>query len=133
MSSPSPESLELASLFARKAREDAHALRILSDAEGTSDAVVGFHAQQAVEKFVKAVLVAAGVDVPRAHDLRFLLDLADENEIDVPDNVRAARWLTPWAVEFRYGGDLTDPFDRGRAIADVEAVAEWAAARLPEP
>lgn len=38
------------------------------------DDVVGFHAQQTVEKAVKAVLVLHGIAFPRSHDLDFLLD-----------------------------------------------------------
>ena len=37
------------------------------------DDVVGYHAQQAVEKAIKAVLVLCGIDFPRTHDLDFLL------------------------------------------------------------
>jgi HEPN domain-containing protein len=34
---------------------------------------VCFHAQQTAEKYLKAVLVSAGIDPPRTHDLRLLL------------------------------------------------------------
>jgi HEPN domain-containing protein len=33
-----------------------------------------FHAQQCAEKSLKALLVGAGLEVPRTHDLVFLLD-----------------------------------------------------------
>lgn len=75
---PSPESLDLARLYLRKAHEDLNAAEILNDADGASDAVVGFHAQQAVEKFAKAALVARGIEPPKTHDLRFLPDAGDE-------------------------------------------------------
>jgi HEPN domain-containing protein len=99
---PSPEPLELARRFLRKAYEDRDAVEILSGSDRAADAVVGFHAQQAVEKFVKAVLVVRGIDAPRTHDLRFLLDCAVAAGVQVPDDVRASLWLTPWSVEFRY-------------------------------
>ena len=35
--------------------------------------IVGFHAQQAVEKALKALLVSTGDTVPRTHDLGLLL------------------------------------------------------------
>ena len=121
----SREALELASLFERKGLEELEAARILSGADTAADAVVGFHAQQAVEKFVKAALAARGVEVPRPHDLRFLFELAAANDVVVPADVSNARWLTPWAVEFE---ELTDPLDRAAAIAAADRVAAWAAA-----
>jgi hypothetical protein len=68
---PSPETLELARRFLRKAYEDREAVEILSGSDRAADAVVGFHAQPAVEKFVKAVLTVRGIDAPPTRDLRF--------------------------------------------------------------
>ena len=42
-----------------------------------------FHAQQAVGKAVKAVLLAQGVEFPKTHNLRVLFDLLAE-QIDIP-------------------------------------------------
>ena len=100
---------------------------ILIASDRAADAVVGFHAQQAVEKFAKAVLVARDIEVPRTHDLRFLLDLASAEGLPMTDSVQTSRWLTPWSVEFRYGDDIDDPFDRAAAIESVRAVERWAA------
>jgi HEPN domain-containing protein len=50
------------------------------------DDVVGCHAQQAVEKALKVALVLADIDFPRTHDLRELVDIADEASIEVPDS-----------------------------------------------
>ena len=45
---------------------------------------LGFLAQQACEKFIKAVLVLHGARVERTHDLERLFDLAVEQRIAVP-------------------------------------------------
>lgn len=127
---PSPEALELAQRSFRKACEDRDALEILSASERAADAVVGFHAQQAVEKFAKAVLTARGLEVPRTHDLRFLLDRAAAAGLEVPEAVRESLWLTPWSVELRYGDDLDEPLDRAAAAGTVRAVELWAATLL---
>jgi HEPN domain-containing protein len=50
--------LDEAYLLLRKAREDAEAVRKFATDPDLADAVVGFHAQQAVEKALKAVLAA---------------------------------------------------------------------------
>jgi len=55
---PGPEQREYASLLLRKAGGDLRAATTLRDAR-LDDELVGFHAQQAVEKAAKAVLVSA--------------------------------------------------------------------------
>ena len=46
------------------ARGDEAAARAMLDSDAVSDAIIGFHSQQAVEKALKAVLAASGVDFP---------------------------------------------------------------------
>jgi HEPN domain-containing protein len=50
---------DLARQFLRLAQDDHVAARALLDVAAVSDAIVGFHAQQAVEKALKAVLAEA--------------------------------------------------------------------------
>jgi HEPN domain-containing protein len=64
--------------------------------------VFGFHAQQSVEKLFKAVLCHAHIQYPRTHQLTALLDLAHDNDIELPAEFEELRCLTPFAVEFRY-------------------------------
>lgn len=87
-----------------------------------------FEAQQAAEKAVKAVLIARGLDVPRAHDLARLLSLLDEAGEDVPDEIREAAELTPYAVAGRYPGPLRPVTEEEylRAVAVAEGVVRWA-------
>lgn len=47
-----------------------------------------FHAQQAVEKSLKAVLISRGIDFPRTHNLRMLIDV-------LPETVLGIRFWTP--------------------------------------
>jgi HEPN domain-containing protein len=88
---------------------------------------LGFTRSRPVENFVKAVLTVRGIDAPRTHDLRFLLDGAVAAGLQVPDAVRGSLWLTPRSVEFRYGDDLDDPLDRVAAADTLTAVGVWAA------
>jgi HEPN domain-containing protein len=58
----------------RKARQDELVLqKLLSDLE-VDDDTLGFHAQQAAEKLLKALLACRGVDYPRTHNLRVLIE-----------------------------------------------------------
>ena len=59
------------------ANEDRIACERLLDTGGI-EGVVAFHAQQVVEKSLKAVIVAAGSQPPRVHDLTRLLAIAQE-------------------------------------------------------
>jgi HEPN domain-containing protein len=92
------------------------------------DDVVGFHAQQAVEKALKVALVLADVDFPRSHDIRELVDIALENDLAVPGSIRQARWLTPWAAQLRY--EMLEALDRDAALSVSVDAVEWAAGLL---
>ncbi len=71
------------------------------------------------------MLVLAGVEIPRTHDLERVLAIAELAGHELPAAVREAGWLTPWAVEFRYD-EATGPLDRDAALGTAEAVIAWA-------
>ncbi len=88
-----------------KAGEDEYVLdRLLEDAVAP-EAMVGFHAQQAAEKLLKAALFLAGAVPPRTHNLTQLLELADTSGLQLPPGSEMLRWLTPYAVLYRYEGE----------------------------
>ena len=120
----SEESEEAARLL-RAARSDLRALHLLAADPEQSNDVVGFHAQQAVEKALKAVLVSASVEIPLTHDLGYILELLPEALGEMPASVARADWLTPWAVAARYGG--TDgALNREAAITVAAEAVRWA-------
>jgi len=64
-----------------------------------------FHAQQCIEKYLKAALVAKGIDFPRTHDIDELVALLPKNAVlDIP--VEQRRRLTSYAIIARYPGDF---------------------------
>ncbi len=128
VSSPSPEQREYAALLIAKASADQQAAHALARAQ-VADEVIGFHAQQAVEKAAKAVLVIAGVRIPHIHDLERLLALASETESPAPALVAESGWLTPWGVQFRYDA-VVDVLDQFAALAACDAAVRWAAETL---
>jgi HEPN domain-containing protein len=69
---PSPEARELALLLARKAEGDESVLEKLLDDPDVPDDVLGFHAQQAIEKRLKSVLVSREVAYDRTHSIGYL-------------------------------------------------------------
>ncbi len=61
-----------------------------------------FHAQQAAEKSLKAVLALNEVEYPRRHDLGELLELVKPLVPDVARYEGRIIGLAPYAVEVRY-------------------------------
>ena len=115
-----------ARILLRKAREDATAFQKLAGDAAIADAVVGFHAQQAAEKALKAVLSAHSRTYPWTHDLRHLVELLDDAGEALPDLLTDVTRLTPWAVEFRYGGTIDDVLDRPATVRLVRDTIAWA-------
>jgi len=80
---------------------------------------VCFHAQQWVEKYLKALLTLRGVDFPKTHDLTELLVL-------IPANARLGvepallEPLNPYSIEGRYPG-VWEPIEREETVKAVDA------------
>lgn len=81
---------------------------------------VAFHAQQAAEKALKAVLVSLRLEVPRTHDLSRLLAECAALEAGFAVLADDCALLTPHAVAIRYPGE--DPqVGREESLAAVAA------------
>ena len=91
-----------------------------------------FDAQQAAEKAVKAVLVARRIDFPYLHDLTHLVSLLKGAGEVLPEAIRNAGRLTPYAVLTRYPGTVRPVTERDyeRAVKIAEAVVGWAGEQL---
>jgi HEPN domain-containing protein len=63
-----------------------------------------FHAQQCIEKYLKALLISRQVPFPRTHDLAALGFLCQQAGIILPIDDEGLELLTAYAVETRYPG-----------------------------
>lgn len=97
--------------------------------EAQDDDVVGFHAHQAVEKSLKAVVAVRSLEIPRSHDLGLLIRLLDSAERRLPEEIREADWLNPWAVTLRYDHS-GDTLDRSLAVEVATQSLIWAGERV---
>ncbi|MBF0419686.1 MAG: HEPN domain-containing protein [Magnetococcales bacterium] len=101
----------------RLARSDLKAMTGMCDPDVFSEAIFGFHSQQAVEKGIKAWLAALEVLFPLTHDLSRLLLLLEKQGVNMTE---LWDWveLTPFAVEHRYTWmpDEEYPLDRNDLI-----------------
>lgn len=116
-------------LLAKAAGDEIVLSKLIRDAE-TPDEVLGFHAQQAVEKLLKAVLATRRVDHPRTHDIDRLLEIVAEAGIELPQNAETLDALTPWAAAFRYEDASAERLDRSKALDAVTQVRTWAESQL---
>lgn len=76
--------------------------------EETTPSAAAFHAQQAVEKALKALLIWNGIEYPPRHDLGLLVTLLPEGS---STKELAIAGLTVYAVEQRYVAGADDPMD----------------------
>lgn len=129
MPDPTPEQLEYAGALLRRAESDLRALDALLAAARMEDDVIGFHAQQAVEKSVKVGLVVLGVAFPKTHDLDFMLARARDHSAELPHLLEQASWLTPWAAQLRYD-EPPSRLNRSMAREVAHVAVSWARATV---
>lgn len=123
--------LALAQGWFRKADSDLADARRTTASEGPYDTAC-FHAQQAVEKYLKGVLAWRGLVTPRTHDLEELQRLCTQLEpwpelaaCDLID-------LTAYAVELRYDAEFWPPQPTAAgAVKLAEQVRARVLARMP--
>jgi HEPN domain-containing protein len=78
-----------------------------------------------VEKALKAVVAARGIEIPRSHDAVLLIRLVGSGGEGLPDEVSQAGWLNPWAVTMRYD-EVAGALDRDMAVRVATVCLNWA-------
>ncbi|MEK7477552.1 MAG: HEPN domain-containing protein [Candidatus Coatesbacteria bacterium] len=122
-------------ILLEKARGDQQALASLAKDGSNHGWVLGFHAEQAVEKAIKAVLTAFGVEYPFTHDLLALVEVLRAGGIADPPEAESLGRLTPFGAAWRYEDPVDDTiaFDAAWAQDAVGRTIAWAASLLAEP
>jgi len=92
--------------------------------------VAAFHAQQAAEKALKAVLVLRGLESRRTHDLEELASRLEGQGLALPVTQADLTLLTPYAVEFRYEEGIPNLLTGVQARQMAESLVSWAAVIL---
>ena len=128
--------LERAKLLVAKARDDEILIEEVISKERVRDEIIGFHAQQAVEKLLKALLMAKNIPYRKTHDLRGLIDMIMDHGIKFPESLMEVRTLSPFAVEFRYDYLPIEeelPLNRQRALEVVQKLRRWVEDEIVKP
>ena len=85
---------------------------------------VCFHAQQAVEKYLKALLQQEEIPFSRTHDLAQLLRALLSKFSNLEALLDDLEWLTTFAVEIRYPGESALEDDAKQAVRIMEGAIE---------
>lgn len=106
--------LDLARLLVRKAESDLAAVRRTVTSTGPYDTGL-FHCQQAVEKYLKALLAVHNVNYPKIHDVTVLAELAEPFCPALATIPFSLAEFNPFAVTIRYDdldldNDLSCPY-----------------------
>jgi HEPN domain-containing protein len=108
MKTPEQVKTEFCQEWVKKARQDLGVAKLLLQEEGNFLSAVGFHCQQASEKYLKAFLTWHQVYFPKTHNIDELLDLAAGVNYRLAESLRSAAILTRYGVETRYPGDMPE-------------------------
>lgn len=120
MRSPEEVKALLVRQWLRKAEKDLAASETLLGTAPSLAHIVCFHAQQAVEKCLKALLTWHQVEFPKTHAIEQLLDLLGAVDAETAARLSPAIVLTPYAVDLRYPGEQPEPDEEeAREAVDI--------------
>ncbi len=95
--------------------------------------MAAYHAQQTVEKSLKALLIWRDIEPPRTHLIALLLGLCHGVIPELDAMARSCSWLTTFAVDSRYPDSDAEPTEEdAREALDIAArVLDVVCAALP--
>jgi len=92
---------EIVAEWMRHAWSDMTIARMVENDEIAPE-IIAFHAQQAVEKALKALLVQRQVEFTRTHIIGVLIVLCKESGYKIEENLQEAVTLSRFAIASRY-------------------------------
>ncbi len=111
---------ELIKEWADKADGDYHsALRECRARKHPNYDAAGFHAQQSIEKYLKAILQLKSIRFEKVHDLLALMKLCLPIVPELEMHKELLSYLNPFAVVFRYPGESAT---REEALQAIKAM-----------
>jgi HEPN domain-containing protein len=122
---------DLVAEWLRRARADLAVASMVEDDRISSEILV-FHAQQAAEKALKALLVQRQSEFPHTHVIGLLLNLCQAAGYEGIEDIAEATTLTRYAVAARYpeAEEMISRQEAEAAAALAAKVLDWVEARL---
>ncbi|MDI6734793.1 MAG: HEPN domain-containing protein [bacterium] len=87
-------------------------------------AQICFHFQQASEKYLKAFIIANGLEFRPIHNLLELLEICREKEPKIKEIEEDCRYLNPFYIDTRYPVHWPTHYDKETAIKASDSVGE---------
>ena len=102
------------------AKKDLKALSAMTDIHVFEDEIFGFHAQQAIEKSLKAWIALKGIEYPKTHDISYLLFILEEQGVNI-EQYRDFIEYNIFAVQLRYEAfdSIVEPLNREVTITKI--------------
>ncbi len=127
-----PPELEEVKRWLEKARRDTSTVEKLLAGDATETDVAAFHAQQAVEKLLKAFLVHRAIEFEKVHDLGKLLEQCAGEDLEFTSMKDEVAPLSIYAVAYRYPGPRDPTKEKvERGLDVVRRVWGFVTERLP--
>ena len=120
---------DYAILLIRLAESDIAAFHVLSVSADVRVETAMFHAQQAVEKMLKSVLISMGEEYRKTHDLIELAGRIESHGTVRPTEKERLSQLIPYAVALRYDDDQTGDLTFDEADMIISVIREWLVTR----
>ena len=114
---------EIVNEWLEKAYADFYSAEKMLELNWPYRSIIAYHAQQAVEKFLKSYLIYRKTEFPRTHNIERLLHIINEIDSDLYIRLKDAGELSQYATDTRYPGLFPE-------ITQDDAVAAVVLARL---
>jgi HEPN domain-containing protein len=126
--------IELIAQWLAKADGDLRMAELTLNSDEPVYWAAAFHAQQAAEKLLKALLTFHGVEFEKSHSIDYLLELCAKVEPEVETLRPTATNLTDFAVESRYPLPRPDPTEAEstEAVEIARQIRRFVHEKLPQ-
>jgi HEPN domain-containing protein len=121
--STAPDYTKLAAEWFVKAQDDARTIQAIIKEKASPDTAC-FHAQQMAEKYFKGYLISKGQEVPKVHDLKYLVKLCGKFESNFTELQSDSALLSIYYIGTRYPGDIPEGFTWDEAKEAFEAATK---------
>jgi len=121
-------------LWIRRAESDLKIGRDELMMEDPATDAICFHMQQCAEKYLKAFLVFHGKEIPRTHDIAFLITRCVQIDPEFQQLIEwGAPYLTTYAVEVHYDATVFPSLEETqRAVYLAEQIRDFVRKKLEE-
>ncbi len=113
-----------------KGEGDYRVVLLLMRAKQPVHDAICYHAQQCVEKYLKAWLIEQGMPAPKIHDLETLVKLCLPSMQELSFHIDGARYLSVFAVEVRYPGSFAGESEARASLKLVRSIRKLLRTKL---